>query len=454
MVTYYEHVPYPPILFVNCIYHQSIWNEVMLKGSFYELPHLMRKYSGLPPYRRVLVIGAGAGNDVNAALMHEASQVDAVEIDPVIASIGRLKNKLKPYQDPRVRLIVDDGRSVLTCAKGTYDLIVFALTDSLVRVSSLAQLRLENFLFTRDSFDRAYRLLSTDGDLVFYNFYRQAWFAERMRDGLRAVTGKEPMLIDKEDDFYQFKVGRLSPSARAPGTNNVALPTDDWPFPYLKERGIPRFYLTALAFMAVMLLGLGWLVARLKPRNSPGNPWSLRLAFFAMGSAFLLLESKSVVQFSLLFGTTWWNSSIVFLTVLLLVLAANRLAIFLPASSVKAWIPGLLLASCFTGYFIPLTRFLYLENPAIRLLLAALLLFLPIFFANLLFSVKFRNEDQASDLFGWNLLGAALGGVLEYSSMMVGYNALGLIVAVLYGVAIWSFSSGLKRGGVGSEAGA
>ena len=43
---------------------------------------------------------------------------------------------------------------------------------------------------------------------------------------------------------------------------------------------------------------------------------------FFMGAAFLLLETKNVVQFALLFGTTWFVNALVFLGVLLSVLLA------------------------------------------------------------------------------------------------------------------------------------
>src|SRR5436305_2625202 len=43
---------------------------------------------------------------------------------------------------------------------------------------------------------------------------------------------------------------------------------------------------------------------------------------FFMGAAFLLLETKSVVQFALLFGTTWFVNALVFGGILLAVLAA------------------------------------------------------------------------------------------------------------------------------------
>jgi len=210
----------------------------------------------------------------------------------------------------------------------------------------------------------------------------------------------------------------------------------------LKEKGIPTFYLQALGVMAFFLILLGGWMARIETPSRSKNPWILRLGFFSMGAAFLLLESKSIVQFSLLYGTTWWNSSIVFLTVMLLVLAANRAAVHLPAASARTWIPVLLLLSCLMGFLFPISRLLYLENPVLRLALAGVLMTLPVFFANLLFSVKFRDSRQVADLFGWNLLGSATGGILEYSSMVWGYNALALVVVCFYSLAIWMFSKG------------
>jgi hypothetical protein len=37
--------------------------------------------------------------------------VDAAEIDPAIYGIGRAENPNRPYQDPRVTIHIDDGRS-------------------------------------------------------------------------------------------------------------------------------------------------------------------------------------------------------------------------------------------------------------------------------------------------------------------------------------------------------
>src|SRR5436189_5816782 len=105
-----------------------------------------------------------------------------------------------------------------------------------------------------------------------------------------------------------------------------------------------------------------------------------------MGLAFLLLETKSVVQFSLLFGTTWLNNSLVFLAVLLFVLLANHLASCfqwlwkLPAVCV------LLSGLCVLQLIYPLANLLAIQNVSLRFVLASLMTFAPIFLANLVFS--------------------------------------------------------------------
>jgi hypothetical protein len=105
-----------------------------------------------------------------------------------------------------------------------------------------------------------------------------------------------------------------------------------------------------------------------------------------VGIAFLLLETKSVIQFSLLFGTTWINSSLVFLGVLALVLAANWTAVLLRSSRRALWFAYLLLmAFCILGLIYPLSNLLYLENRILRFIAATLLTFSPIFFATTTF---------------------------------------------------------------------
>jgi hypothetical protein len=159
------------------------------------------------------------------------------------------------------------------------------------------------------------------------------------------------------------------------------------------------------------------------------------LDLFFMGAAFLLLETKSVVQFALLFGTTWFVNALVFFGILLSVLGAvevtrrvrisrpNRLYVALFASLALAWL-------------IPPESLLSLDAGP-RFAAAVLLAFAPIFLANLIFANRFSSVASSTVAFGANLLGSMVGGLLEFSSLIVGYRALLPVVAVLYGLALF-----------------
>jgi hypothetical protein len=437
----YIHNPanaYAHGIYVNGISHQAMLNAEQISRHYYQVPHTERRNAGMAPYKKVLIIGAGSGNDVAASLMNGAEEIHAVEIDPVIAGLGRAHHPAKPWADKRVKQIVDDGRAFLTRTTEKYDLVIFALTDSLVKVSSMAQLRLENYLFTVDSLRRAYQVLSPDGDIVLYNYYRREWLIDKYQRMIHEATGKYPITLYKRADFQMLTVGKQRAAATEPTftTRRTDLATDDWPFPYLRNRGIPHLYGYALASVSIILALAAlflWSRDRRARRTEGDAPFETKLAFVFMGIAFLLLETKSIVQFSLLFGTTWINTSLVFLGVLISVLAANWTAVIIRSRRVLPVIFALLVGSCFLTFIYPLRNLLSIESAFLRFIVASLLTFSPIFFANLIFSLTFRDQRLAERIFGWNLLGATLGGLVEYTSMAFGYNALGLIVVVCYG---------------------
>jgi hypothetical protein len=189
------------------------------------------------------------------------------------------------------------------------------------------------------------------------------------------------------------------------------------------------------AFVA-LAAGLLHLATRRKANYGGPGRLATKLAFVFMGVAFLLLETKSVIQFSLLFGTTWVNNSLVFLGVLSLILAANWAALFVRSERAAGLIGAALLGSCLLVFVFPLGKLLQVESGVLRFILASLLTFTPIFFANLIFSVSFRDEVVPEHVFGWNLLGATLGGVIEYTGMFTGYTFLAAIVALCYALVL------------------
>jgi SAM-dependent methyltransferase len=387
----------------------------------------------------VLVVGAGNGNDVATALAHGAQSVDAVEIDPKLMDIGVRLHPNHPYQDPRVNRIIDDGRAFLERTDHDYDLIIFALPDSLTLVAGQSALRLESYLFTQQAFEAARDHLLPGGVFAMYNFYREQWLADRLAGTLETVFGNSPCedLGDQPTvnvgGFSEFVDSADPASLRCKtvwdpdGRPVVAPAVDDHPFLYLRERTIPSKYLVTLFLILAASLLAVWVT------GGTFRPMARYVDLFFMGAAFLLLETKAVVQFALLFGTTWLVNALVFAGVLAIVLLAieveRRIRIGRPPL-----LFGLLLVGLAAAWLVPTDTLLgFAVVP--RFLIATALAFFPIFVANLIFAERFRDTADPTAAFGANLLGAMLGGTLEYLSLLVGFRALLFVVAALYGVA-------------------
>jgi hypothetical protein len=72
----------------------------------------------------------------------------------------------------------------------------------------------------------------------------------------------------------------------------------------------------------------------------------------------------------------------------------------------------------------------------VRLVAAVVLAFAPIFFANLLFTSRFKDAANPTAAFAANLFGAMIGGCLEYLSLVTGYRLLLVVAALLYLAAV------------------
>ena len=351
------------------------------------------------PPSRVLVIGAGNGNDVATALAHGAQSVDAVEIDPKLMGIGVEFHPSHPYQDPRVHRIIDDGRAFLERTHNSYDLIIFALPDSLTLLAGQSALRLESYLFTEQAFEAARDHLAPGGAFAMYNFYREQWLADRLAGTLTGVFGNWPCFDLGQKvgtDVGQFSVfvdGSCQSSLRCStvwgsgmDATVVAPAVDDRPFLYLRSRTIPGKYLATL-FLVLLASLIGVWTA-----GGAFKPMARYVDLFFMGAAFLLLETKAVVQFALLFGTTWFVNALVFAGVLAIVLLAieveRRIHIGRPLL-----LFGLLFLGLLVAWLVP-TDALLGFSVVPRFLLATTLAFFPIFVANLIFAERFRDTAR------------------------------------------------------------
>jgi hypothetical protein len=419
-----------PFVRVNGVPHQAIFatNDDSLYARVYETARPER-------LDEVLIVGAGTGNDVATALEQGARHIDAVEIDPRLHEVGTELHPNRPYDDPRVDVHIDDGRAYLERSDKRYDLILFALPDSITLVSGQSSLRLESYLFTEEAMESARDHLEPTGAFAMYNSYIEQWLIDRLAGTLDEVYERPPC-VDASDGFGRlaFLVTSNNPAtvncdeAWEPVSDPVPEPaTDDHPFPYLREPGLPLFYGVTIALILVAsVIAVRVTSGKLRTMVAYGD-------LFFMGAAFLLLETKNVVQFALLFGTTWLVNALVFAGILLSVLAAvevTRRVTF--KNPVRLY--GLLLAALVVAWAIPTDRLLSLPF-GVRFLAAVVIAFTPIFIANLVFTQRFKDVSSSASAFGANLLGAMVGGLVEYAALLTGYRSLLIAVAVFYGLA-------------------
>jgi hypothetical protein len=421
----------------NNILFQTI-RPVWRLQDFYFFPY---RHVASQNLGKVLIIGAGTGNDVAVALSKGAQHVDAVEIDPSLVAAGRQRHPNHPYQDPRVTVHVGDGRQYLQDTSKRYNLILLALPDSLTALAGQSGIRLESYLLTEQSIAAARAHLAPGGTFAMYNWYAPFVF-NRYATTIEDVFHRAPCaeLSGAPGAGRRPAVLTVAPGGPVPHCANfwhgtrIAPATDNWPFPYLRHPAIPAFYLAILA--AILLMSV--LLVRAGGGSFTRMTSYADLAF--MGAAFLLLETKSIVGFALLFGTTWFVNALVFAGVLVAVYLAVETArwIRLPPPPV---LYGALIAALAVAWVVPQASLLGLQVIP-RFLAGSALAFAPVFLANLVFAQRFSGVEGSGTAFAANLLGAMVGGTIEYVALISGYRFLLIVVAVLYALA---FVTGLRR---------
>jgi len=413
-----------------------------IRTSHYFLP-----YQIVGPRPRVLVVGAGAGNDVAAALRAGARHVDAVEIDPAIVSIGRGRHPNRPYASDRVTVSIDDARAFFRNAEGPYDLVWFGLLDSHTTPSAYSNVRLDHFVYTRESFEDVRRLLGPDGVVVLFFAPQTDWIAARLVGLLRDTFGAPPLAVDVDSSTTCLGWGGLlliggSPDALAPVRARAeALPdlgsrlqdvaryppgiratTDDWPYLYLPAPGLPRYHL----LVGLLCLAIGLALRRALFR--PGEPVNAPMLLLGMG--FMLLEVVGVSRAALLFGTTWTVNAYVVAAVFAMILLANLVA-SRARVSVTGWPAAGLMAAILAVALVPASALAALPLE-LRVVVGGGFLVLPVFFSGLIFVTAWAATERKDLAFGSNLLGSLVGGVASMLSMAVGFRALMLLVLLVY----------------------
>jgi hypothetical protein len=280
-------------------------------------------------------------------------------------------------------------------------------------------------MFTEESFRAVRDRLAPDGLLVVYNYFREKWLVDRLANTAaiafdseprvhthesRAYLGiilagprlatltSEPVIPDRVTAYGQSHAP--SPAQRHQRDVSVEPATDDWPFLYLETRHIPRHYLAALALILVVSVGAVLWTLRGTGRGQ-GWPWE----FFLLGAGFMLLETKAIIQFALLWGSTWVVASMAIAGVLTMALAANFVVSRVEIR--RRWLVGVvLLALLALNAAIPVGRVAF-DSLALESAFYGLIMFSPILCAGLLFGSAIKHSTSLGALMTHRKIAAA-----------------------------------------------
>ncbi len=400
-----------------------------------------------PGPNEIAIVGAGSGNDVAAALRSGARHVDAIEIDPAILLAGKMNHPERPYDDPRVRPIVNDARSFFRSTKSHYDLVVYGLLDSHTLLSQASSVRLDSFVYTLEGLREARARLKENGVLSLSFSVLNDDLGTKIYEMMKqAFGGKEPLCIFSHAEgavtFVQSKNGNLSIPPVVLSAANAAertafyrdsgiktdVSTDDWPFFYMPHRVYPVSYLVVLGLMLLLSFVLYASFFRERPAMS-------HLPFFFLGAGFMLVETKAITEMGLTFGNTWQVIAIAIASILVMAFLANGMVQrFRVNRPFLAYL--FLFSSLAAGWWIAKAG--GLPSTATGRVGTAVVLTCPLFFSGIVFSTLLSAQSRISRVMSMNLLGAMCGGILEYNSMYFGFRFLYLLAVGLYAAALLS----------------
>lgn len=445
--------------------HPEQFDPSMAGFSQYDIPYLLHSAP-----RKALVVGAGSGNDVAGGLRNGVQEITAVEIDPVILSMGQRFHPEQPYSSGKVHVIKNDARSFMANCQEKFDVILFGLLDSHT-TSAMTNARLDHYVYTRESLEQAKSLLAENGVLALSFEVQKSFIGDRIHRVLTEVFDQEPLEFTIPQNSYgwggrMFLTGSL-PVIRAQlgkqvelarllvhwhaaieilpeelretvkgnsktivHNREVELATDDWPYIYLESRTIPSLYFLLAGMLVVMFfVGLWRLNAMQLIAQWRQSHWH----FFFLGAAFMLLEVQNISKACVVLGSTWWVNAVIIGAILVMVLVANFIAARFPRLP-TSWAFGALVASCLGLYFLDIARFAFLPFLT-KAAVVGCLTCLPMLFSGVVFIRSFAAARAKDVALGANLFGSLIGGLLQTITFLTGTKALLLIVAALYGAA-------------------
>jgi len=354
--------------------------------------------------------------------------------------MGKQYHPEKPYSNSKVKIINDDARAYFQQYDGPkFDSVIYGLLDSHSMSSSLSTLRIDNYVYTVQGIRSAWNHVEENGHLVInFSVVAGQWIADRIYWTIYKATNIKPlMLFHGVSSGVLFIVSRnneiisnavqsglpiLHPKAMIEKTITT---TDDWPYLYLRPAVVPWLYILILSVVILVALISIPFAYKTKSLKSDFDP-----CLFFMGVAFLLLETRGVTSLSLVFGSTWLVNSAIFGGILTMSLLAACVVRNFKIKNVNFWFMCLFISSILLWMF----DLSYLNNLSLlsRGVLGGLVCAMPIFFAGILFPYFLSRSLSPSASLGSNMLGAVIGGSLEYLSLIFGLKSLVALALVFY----------------------
>ncbi len=198
-----------PLFYLMNIDAQAGTPIINFKGDFKELNYLRWDVSTvvhtIKQNARQLSIGMGGGKDILAGLLFNQKEIVGVEINPDI--VNAVKGQFGDftghfYDDPRVKVVLDEGRTYLTQSGEKFDIIQASLIDSWAATSAGAFVLTENSLYTKEAFKIYWDRLNEGGVLTMSRFY----LGDRPDETMRLLTlgmesWKEQGVIDPRQNI-------------------------------------------------------------------------------------------------------------------------------------------------------------------------------------------------------------------------------------------------------------
>jgi len=159
---------------------ESTQAEELFRGDASDLVYAMTERP------EVLVVGIGGGKDVLAALALGANHVTGVELNPLMIEIVQetfADFTGAPLSDPRVTVVVGEGRNYVASHDGLYDVIKISVTDTWAASAVGAYAMTENYLYTIEALEDFMGSLAPGGYLSIVRWYPM----ESMRLAVMAV---------------------------------------------------------------------------------------------------------------------------------------------------------------------------------------------------------------------------------------------------------------------------